>query len=40
MGFWWIVIRKEISGLDWTKGRIILKFIIEKYDAVVWTGFM
>jgi hypothetical protein len=30
--------RKETTRKTWTRRKIILKFILKKYDGVLWTG--
>jgi hypothetical protein len=39
IGFWWVSQKEgdQYTDLD-VGGRIILRWILEKYDGVVWTG--
>jgi hypothetical protein len=37
--FWWESQKRPVGTLD-VGGRIILKWMLEKYGGVVWTGFI
>jgi hypothetical protein len=41
IGFWWERKKERYNYEDLdVGGRIILRWIVEKYDGVVWTGFI